>query len=83
MWRPTADGEGEGGGSVAVTDSKLCKGQPRCFVCPNRTWAAAVEVAGLMSVKLFGATGDGVTGVMLDVRDYGEVRAADVKKFRR
>ena len=32
---------------------------------------------------LAASTGDGVTGVMLDVRDYGEVRAADVKKFRR
>ena len=32
---------------------------------------------------LAASTGDPVTGVMLDVRDYGEVRAADVKKFRR
>ena len=32
---------------------------------------------------LAASTGDGVTGVMLDVRDYGEVRAADVRKFRR
>ena len=29
------------------------------------------------------STGDPVKGVMLDVRDYGEVRAADVRKFRR
>ena len=32
---------------------------------------------------LAASTGDAVNGVMLDVRDYGEVRAADVKKFRR
>ena len=32
---------------------------------------------------LAASTGDTVNGVMLDVRDYGEVRAADVKKFRR
>ena len=32
---------------------------------------------------LAASTGDAVSGVMLDVRDYGEVRAADVKKFRR
>ena len=32
---------------------------------------------------LAASTGDPVTGVMLDVRDYGEGRAADVKKFRR
>ena len=31
---------------------------------------------------LAASTGDGMTGVMLDVRDYGEVRAADVRKFR-
>ena len=29
------------------------------------------------------STGDPVKGVMLDVRDYGEVRAAEVRKFRR
>lgn len=39
-------------------------------VCPNRTWAAAVEAAGLMSVKLFGAAGDGVSD------DAHAVRAA-------
>ena len=32
---------------------------------------------------LAASTGDAATGVMLDVRDYGEVRAADVSKFRR
>ncbi len=32
---------------------------------------------------LAASTGDAVNGVMLDVRDYGEVRAADVRKFRR
>ena len=32
---------------------------------------------------LAASTGDAVTGVMLDVRDYGEVRAADVAKFRK
>jgi len=32
---------------------------------------------------LAASTGDAVNGVMLDVRDYGEVRDADVKKFRR
>jgi flagellar basal-body rod modification protein FlgD len=32
---------------------------------------------------LAASTGDAVNGVMLDVRDYGEVRASDVKKFRR
>jgi flagellar basal-body rod modification protein FlgD len=32
---------------------------------------------------LAASTGDPATGVMLDVRDYGEVRAADVSKFRR
>lgn len=32
---------------------------------------------------LAASTGDQQTGVMLDVRDYGEVRAADVAKFRR
>ena len=32
---------------------------------------------------LAASTGDAVNGVILDVRDYGEVRAADVKKFRR
>ena len=32
---------------------------------------------------LAASTGDGQTGVMLDVRDYGEIRAADVRKFRR
>ena len=29
------------------------------------------------------AAGDENSGVTLDVRDYGEVRAADVRKFRR
>ena len=29
-------------------------------VCPNSTWAAAVESAGLLSVKLFGAKGDNI-----------------------
>ncbi len=32
---------------------------------------------------LAASTGDAVTGVMLDVRDYGEMPAADVAKFRR
>ena len=32
---------------------------------------------------LAASTGDAATGVMLDVRDYGEIRAADVAKFRR
>jgi flagellar basal-body rod modification protein FlgD len=32
---------------------------------------------------LAASTGDAVSGVVLDVRDYGEVRAADVRKFRR
>lgn len=32
---------------------------------------------------LAASTGDAVSGVMLDVRDYGEIRAADVTKFRR
>ncbi len=32
---------------------------------------------------LAASTGDQKTGVMLDVRDYGEVRAAEIKKFRR
>ena len=32
---------------------------------------------------LAASTGDQTTGVMLDVRDYGEVRAAEIKKFRR
>ena len=32
---------------------------------------------------LAASTGDAASGVMLDVRDYGEVRAADVSKFRR
>ena len=32
---------------------------------------------------LAASTGDATSGVMLDVRDYGEVRAADVRKFRR
>ena len=32
---------------------------------------------------LTASTGDAVSGVVLDVRDYGEVRAADVTKFRR
>jgi flagellar basal-body rod modification protein FlgD len=32
---------------------------------------------------LAASTGDAMTGVMLDVRDYGEIRAADVSKFRR
>ena len=32
---------------------------------------------------LAASTGDAVSGVVLDVRDYGEVRAADVTKFRR
>jgi len=31
---------------------------------------------------LSASTGDATTGVMLDVRDYGEVRAADVARFR-
>ncbi len=31
---------------------------------------------------LAASKGDALTGVMLDVRDYGEVRAADVTKFR-
>ena len=31
---------------------------------------------------LAASTGDPVTGVMLDVRDYGSVRAADITKFR-
>jgi flagellar basal-body rod modification protein FlgD len=32
---------------------------------------------------LAASTGDAVSGVVLDVRDYGAVRAADVTKFRR
>ena len=32
---------------------------------------------------LAASTGDAVSGVVLDVRDYGEVLAADVRKFRR
>ena len=32
---------------------------------------------------LAASTGDAMTGVMLDVRDYGEMPAADVAKFRR
>ena len=32
---------------------------------------------------LAASTGDGPNGVMLDVRDYGEVRAADVGRFKR
>eukprot|EP01044_Picomonas_judraskeda_P009823 COSAG03_NODE_1223_length_4527_cov_1.524164_2_plen_260_part_00 len=32
---------------------------PAPQACPNATWAAAVEEAGLLSVKLFGAVGDG------------------------
>ena len=32
---------------------------------------------------LAASTGDATSGVVLDVRDYGEVRAADVRKFRR
>lgn len=31
---------------------------------------------------LAASKGDALTGVMLDVRDYGEIRAADVTKFR-
>ena len=31
---------------------------------------------------LSASTGDATTGVMLDVRDYGEVQAADVARFR-
>ena len=31
---------------------------------------------------LAASTGDPVTGVMLDVRDYGSIRAADITKFR-
>jgi flagellar basal-body rod modification protein FlgD len=31
---------------------------------------------------LAASKGDSLTGVMLDVRDYGEIRAADVTKFR-
>tara|TARA_B100000886_G_scaffold209940_2_gene145311 strand:- start:330 stop:1025 length:696 start_codon:yes stop_codon:yes gene_type:complete len=32
---------------------------------------------------LAASTGDEITGVVLDVRDYGEVRAADVERFKR
>ena len=32
---------------------------------------------------LAASTGDELTGVVLDVRDYGEVRAADVERFKR
>ena len=32
---------------------------------------------------LAASTGDRVTGVVLDVRDYGEVRAADIGRFKR
>jgi flagellar basal-body rod modification protein FlgD len=32
---------------------------------------------------LAASTGNGPNGVMLDVRDYGEVRAADVGRFKR
>jgi len=32
---------------------------------------------------LAASTGDAVNGVVLDVRDYGEVRAADVGRFKR
>jgi flagellar basal-body rod modification protein FlgD len=33
--------------------------------------------------EVFSASvGDDTTGVMLDVRDYGQVRAADVLRFR-
>ena len=31
---------------------------------------------------LAASTGDPTTGVVLDVRDYGSVRAADITKFR-
>ena len=31
---------------------------------------------------LAASTGDPTTGVMLDIRDYGSVRAADITKFR-
>jgi flagellar basal-body rod modification protein FlgD len=32
---------------------------------------------------LAASTGDELTGVVLDVRDYGEVRAADIGRFKR
>ena len=32
---------------------------------------------------LAASTGDEVTGVVLDVRDYGEIRAADIERFKR
>ena len=35
--------------------------EPAPHACPNATWAAAVEEAGLLSVKLFGAAGDGTS----------------------
>eukprot|EP01052_Picozoa_sp_SAG31_P054120 SAG31_NODE_14229_length_819_cov_1.554167_1_plen_236_part_10 len=43
--------------SAARTDA--APATPRPAACPNASWAAASQAAGLLSVKLFGAVGDG------------------------
>ena len=43
-----------------LTDPSECGGRKRCLKCPNASWSDAVETTGLLSVKLFGARGDGV-----------------------